>query len=323
MAPDHILVCGSVAYDYIMEFQGDFNENLVSNKDKLKFNLAVMPHSKEIRFGGTSGNISYNLAQLNAPTQILTAVGKDFETLGYRDHIEQNSSINFRGDIHSDLYTASCYIVNDVNHNQMIIFHEGAMVQCPKISLTQRNLSPEKIKIASVSPDNYQAMVNWARDLSNLGIPFILDTGQVTPVFSREILNELIPKAFLIIGNEFEVDMILEKLGKSLNELLTLNSNLVITKGEKGSILYCDGEKTNIEICPPNCVVDTTGAGDAFRAGLLYGILHDYSLLISCKVGTTLASFAVETLGPQTQNYSWNDIQNRYEATFKESLTLR
>ena len=322
METDHILVFGSVAYDYIMDFRGDLNNNLVSDKDQSKFNLAVMPHSKEIRFGGTSGNIAYNLAQLEAPTKIVTAVGKDFKALGYQSHLEQYSSIEFIGDIHQDMYTASCYIVNDENHNQLIIFHEGAMNRCPKISFTQRNLSYKKIKIASVSPDNYEAMVNWARDLSSLGIRFILDTGQVTPAFSAEILIELIPKAFLLIGNEFEIQMILEKMKLSLNELLDLNSKVIITKGDSGSILYQDGEITKFGICHPRRVEDTTGAGDAFRAGLLYGFLHDFSLVTSCKIGTTLSSFAVETLGPQTQKYSWKDVQTRYEKNFGEAISI-
>ena len=166
-------------------------------------------------------------------------------------------------------------------------------------------------------------MVNWSRDLSSLGIHFILDTGQVTPAFSKEVLNEISPKAFLIIGNEFEIQMILENMGKSLTELLDLNSRLIITKGDKGSELYLDGEKTSFGICPPNCIEDTTGAGDAFRAGLLYGILHDYSLITSCKIGTTLSSFAVETLGPQTQKYSWKDVQIRYEKNFNETISFR
>jgi len=322
METDYILVFGSVAYDYIMDFRGDLNDNLVSDKDQSKFNLAVMPHSKEIRFGGTSGNIAYNLAQLEAPTKIITAVGKDFGTLGYKIHLEQYSSIEFIGEIHQDMFTASCYIVNDKNFNQMIIFHEGAMSRCPQISFTKRNLSLKKIKIASISPDNYEAMVNWARDLSNLGIRFILDTGQVTPAFSGEILNELIPKAFLVIGNEFEIQMILDKMQLSLNEPLDLNSKLIITKGDSGSILYQDGEKTKFGICPPRKVEDTTGAGDAFRAGLLFGFLHDFSLVSSCKIGTTLSSFAVETLGPQTQKYTWKDVQTRYQKNFGESLNI-
>ena len=320
MNTKQILVCGSIAYDYIMEFQGDLNDNLTTDKEKKIFNLAVMPSSKEIRFGGTSGNISYNLAQIAAPTKVVTAVGKDFVDLGYEAHIKQHPTLEFIGDIHQELFTASCYIVNDVNHNQFIIFHEGAMSRCPQISLKEHQISPETIEIASISPDNVGAMAKWARELDSLGIRYILDTGQVTPAFTKEILEELIPKAFLVIGNEFEIHMILEKLGKSLKELLTINHNLLITKGDKGSELYSKSEKILIGICPPNQVIDTTGAGDAFRAGLLYGISQNFTLKKSCQIGAALSSFAVETLGPQTQEYTWRNVQQRYEKAFHEAI---
>lgn len=320
MNAKQILVCGSIAYDYIMEFQGDLNDNLTTDKERKIFNLAVMPSSKEIRFGGTSGNISYNLAQINSPTKVVTAVGKDFVDLGYEAHIKQHPTLEFLGDVHQELFTASCYIVNDVNHNQFIIFHEGAMSRCLQISLKERQISRETIEIASISPDNVGAMAKWARELNNLGIRFILDTGQVTPAFTKEILEELIPKAFLVIGNEFEINMILEKLGKSPEELLDMNHNLIITKGDKGSELYSEGKKELIGICEPNQVIDTTGAGDAFRAGLLYGISQDFSLKKSCQIGAALSSFAVETIGPQTQEYTWEDVQKRYEKAFHETI---
>ena len=114
--------------------------------------------------------------------------------------------------------------------------------------------------------------------------------------------------------------MILEKLGKSLEELLELNHNLIITKGDSGSELFSEGEKIMIGICPPNLIIDTTGAGDAFRAGLLYGISRNFSLKKSCQIGATLSSFTVETLGPQTQEYKWEDVQERFEKAFNEAL---
>lgn len=320
MVVKQILICGSIAYDYIMDFQEDLNNNLTTDKEQKLFNLAVMPSSKEIRFGGTSGNIAYNLAQITALTKVVTAVGKDFVDLGYEAHIKQHPTLEFMGDIHQELFTASCYIVNDVNHNQLIIFHEGAMSRCPQISLKERQISRDTIEIASISPDNVGAMTKWARELKNLGIRYVLDTGQVTPAFTKEILEELIPKAFLVIGNEFEIQMILKKIGKSLDELLSINHNLIITKGDKGSELYSEGEKLIIGICSPNQVIDTTGAGDAFRAGLLYGISQDFSLKKSCQIGATLSSFAVETIGPQTQKYTWGDVQKRYEKDFHEGI---
>ncbi|UYP46385.1 Nucleoside kinase [Candidatus Lokiarchaeum ossiferum] len=322
MSNKDILVLGSIAYDYIMDFGGDLNKNLTSDPEKKVFNLAVMPHSKKINFGGTSGNISYNIAQLDSPVQVITSVGKDFIDLGYQKHMERFPSLIFRGNIHSDLFTASCYIVNDENHNQMIIFHEGAMKKCPEINLKKKNITNSGIKIASVSPDNVMAMMGWAKELKSLEIPFIFDPGQVTPAFSKEMLEEVIPLAYMLIGNEFEVNMILEKLNMSIEDLLKINSRVIITKGNKGSDCFFDEEIIHVGICKPSKVLDTTGAGDAFRAGLLVGIANDCSILEACQMGATLSSFSVETLGPQTQNYTSSSAKARYEQNFQKKYPL-
>lgn len=322
MSNTDILILGSIAYDYIMDFGGDLNANLTTDPGKKVFNLAVMPHSKTLNYGGTSGNISYNIAQLDNPVKVITSVGKDFIDLGYEKHMKCFPSLKFIGEIHSDLFTASCYIVNDENHNQMIIFHEGAMKKCPEINLKEKIGSNSGIKLASVSPDNVMAMMGWAKELKSLEIPFIFDPGQVTPAFSKEMLEEVIPLSYMVIGNEFEVNMILEKLCMSIEELLKLNSKIIITKGEKGSVCYFDGDILNVGICIPTKVLDTTGAGDAFRAGLLVGIANGCSISESCQMGATLSSFSVETLGPQTQKYSLGSVKARYEQNFQKNYPI-
>jgi adenosine kinase len=311
MSGKNILVLGSIAYDYIMEFSGDFNDNLSSNKEQKVFNIAVMPSSKTVHYGGTSGNISYNLAQINTNVDVITAVGKDFVSLGFQKHLDQYPSLHFKGEIYDDLFTASAYIVNDANHNQIIIFHQGAMVKCPEISLNDKNISKDSVKIASVSPDNYVAMVKWANELHSLNIDFILDPGQVTPAFTGIDLKDLIPKASILIGNEFEINMIMEKLGTDLKGLIELNGNLIITKGDKGSVCYTNGEKTEISCYPIDSVKDTTGAGDGYRAGLLHGLANDWPLVKACKFGAATSSFVVETVGSQTQKYTIEDVEKR------------
>jgi adenosine kinase len=301
-----------------MQFKGNFNENLTANKAEDKFNLALMPDTKTISFGGTSGNISYNLGQIGAQTRVITAVGKDFRDLGYETHIKTNSSVEFKGEVYPELFTASCYIVNDIKHHQVIIFHQGAMEKCPSISLKERKELMESIKIASVSPDNYGAMINWARELKEMKIPFIFDPGQVTPAFTKEILEEILPNAFCVIGNEFEMKMIQEKLQCELESLLKMNSKIIITKGEKGSTIYENGKKIEIPIVKPKGILDTTGAGDGYRAGLLYGLLKEMTLVDACKIGAVISSFVIETVGPQTQKYSMKNVQERYNANFEK-----
>jgi len=322
MAQDHILVCGSIAYDNIMQFNGDMNDNLTSDKQKHVFNLSVMPFSKTVNYGGTAGNISYNLGLLNAKTMVMTAVGRDFNDSGYKSHFNQLSSLKFIGETYQDLFTAACYIVNDKNHNQMIVFHQGAMERCPQLKLTERGVSKDKIKIASISPDNYIAMMNWVKELKTLGIPFIFDPGQVTPAFNEKDLKQIIPQAEIVIGNEFEIEMIQKKMNINIDQLQKLNSKIIMTKGAKGSVIYQNGKEQNISVVKPEKVVDTTGAGDGYRAGLLYGLVNNLNLVEACQIGAVVGSYVVETEGPQTQKFSIDSIKKRYLSTFGKAFPI-
>lgn len=317
-----IVVCGSLAFDYIMQFDGDFNDNLTSDKSKKVFNLAVMPSTKTINFGGTAGNISYNLVQFGTNISVMTAIGKDFKDLGYLKHFKKHSNIEFIGNTYEDQFTASCYIVNDKNHNQIIIFHQGAMANSPSIKLKEKNVTADNTCIISISPDNYLAMINWAHEAIELNVPFILDPGQVTPAFSEGILKELIPKAKLLIGNEFEINMILKKLNTDINGLLKLNPTIIITKGAKGSTLYDNEKIIEIPVIKTEKVIDTTGAGDGYRAGLLFGLANGLSLTASCQIGAVTGSFVVETEGPQTQEFNLEKIKNRFEQSFSNMFQI-
>ncbi len=169
MVNEKILVLGSIAYDFIMTFSGSMNETISMDSDNKVFNLAVMPEDKIKSFGGTSGNIGYNLSNLGAKVGIITSVGQDFVDLGYKARIESFPNVSFEGKIHSDSHSASCYIVNDSSHNQLIIFHRGAMVRGEQISI-KGNYSKETVKIASISPDYSPAMMKWAKEFSELGV---------------------------------------------------------------------------------------------------------------------------------------------------------
>ncbi len=306
-----ILVLGSIAYDHIMHFSGDVNENLSSDPLKKMFQLAVMPHSKKIVWGGTSGNIGYNLEQLGVSAYIITAVGKDFKDLGYEGRLKVYKHVKFWGDVHDQEHTASCYIVNDVNNNQIIIFHGGAMEKSPEIKLKEKGINKDTVALALLSPDNYLAMKVWAAELEHLEIPFIFDPGQVTPAFSGEDLEKIIPKAQLVIGNEFEISMIQEKLGTDRDGLLKLNPNLIVTMGEKGAICYEQGKERQLHPCKVMKVEDPTGAGDGFRAGLAYGLVNGRDLFTSCKYGSAVGSLVVEKSGPQSQVYSLKEVEER------------
>ncbi|MHA1520506.1 MAG: carbohydrate kinase family protein [Promethearchaeota archaeon] len=318
MPTQSILLLGSIAYDYIMQFPGDFNTNLTSDPQKNVFNLAVMPESKTMNFGGTAGNISYNLGLTQTPTSVITSVGKDFTELGYSSRFQVANVIKFWGKEHSDDHTASCYIVNDNNHNQIIIFHEGAMKRCPNINLVEQGVSQETVKIASVSPDNPQAMVKWAKELIKMNIPFIFDPGQMVHYFSKPDLEEIIPKAYLLIGNEFEIMKIQELLSMDMEGLLSSNSTIIITRGENGSECYSGENHEHISVGPITSIEDTTGAGDGYRAGLLYGLYNELPLVTACRIGAIISARVIGTIGPQTQKYTLGDVRETYRQMFHE-----
>ncbi|MHA1747356.1 MAG: hypothetical protein DRO88_07870 [Promethearchaeia archaeon] len=315
-----VLVLGSIAYDYIMHFPGDFNDNVSIDKKKKVFNLAVLPDSKKLSFGGTAGNISYNLGLIEVPTKIITSVGQDFEKMGYIDHIKEMKGVEFWGKVHHEEFTASCYIVNDKNHNQVIIFHEGAMKKCPEIQLVDMGVTKDQIKVASVSPDNPVAMVSWAKELIDLEIPFIFDPGQMVHYFSKSDLLELIPNADLIIGNEFEISKLQNILETDLEGLRALNPMVIETRGDKGAVCYWGESKVQIKAMSVHEVADTTGAGDAFRAGLLYGLYHDMSLVKACKVGAIIAGHVIATVGPQNQIFTLESVKDKFYEVYGEEL---
>lgn len=318
-----ILVLGAIAYDNIMAFDGLHYENYSVEQNTKKFYLTIMPNKRWMNFGGTSGNISYNLALMGAQVLVITSVGHDYISGGYKEHHLKFKNLKLDIDIHSDEFTASAYIVNDRNNNLVNIFHPGALNQSKLIKLSQKGINKEKIKICSVSPDNPEAMINWSKELIQLEIPFIFDPGQVTSAFSKEIFQEIIPKAFLVIGNEFEIGMIQKKLDTDLTGLRKLNSRIIMTKGVEGSICYEKDTTHMIQIVKPNVVIDTTGAGDGYRSGLLYGLAYSCSLKQSCQIGSTIASFVVETPGPQTQKFTIEDVKKRYRKTFNEDFPIK
>jgi len=212
MKKHKVIVLGSIAYDYIMSFEENFVNAVSIDREKEEFQSTVTAAEKIQRYGGTAGNIAYNLGLLNiANTTVFGSVGKDFESLGYRDHVSKFEKIDFNVDIFKDLYTAACYIVNDVKTNQMIIFHGGALNKSDDIDLRKKISDPENYAYAINSTQSIKVMENFANQLFDLGIPSIFDPGQVTVLFPKNILIDIIKKSKMLIGNRYEIDQIKKK----------------------------------------------------------------------------------------------------------------
>ncbi len=322
MQKTKVLVLGSLAFDYIMGFKESFINAVSIDHDKEEYQSTVTADSRYQFFGGTAGNIAYNLGLLNlANVSIFGSVGNDFESLGYKDHINQFKNIDLLVDVHDHLFTAACYIVNDIKSNQMIIFHGGALDKCKDINLKEKISNPEDFIYAINSTQSVEAMTNFANQLSDLKIPSIFDPGQVTPLFQKESLKDIIKKSEILIGNTHEIKKIKEKSELTEETILKFVKAIIITMGSEGSeLMYKDKKdkiyKIQIPIAPPKNVKDTTGAGDGYRAGILSGLTLNMTLLDSCRLGAIVGSFVVETNGAQTQKFNIDQVRERYFKTF-------
>ncbi len=317
-----VLVLGSLAFDYIMGFKENFINAVSINHEKEEYQSTITADSRQQYFGGTAGNIAYNLGLLNlGRVSLLGAVGKDFESLGYKEHIKQFENIELGVDIHDDLFTAACYVVNDKKSNQMIIFHGGALDKSKDIDLREKIKKPEEFIFAINSTQSVETMINFAEQLFELNIPTIFDPGQVTPLFPKELLINIVKKSRILIGNTHEVRQIKKKSGLNEEELIKYVKAIIITKGSEGSkLIYKDDKnkifKIHIPIATPEKIIDTTGAGDGYRAGILTGLILDMTLLDSCRLGSIIGSFVVETSGAQTQKFDINKVRKRFFNTF-------
>jgi adenosine kinase len=322
MVKNKVIVLGSIAFDYIMSFGEKFVNAVSIDKEKEEYQSTITANSRIQQFGGTAGNISYNLGLLKVGQVFLFGtVGKDFENLGYKDHISQFKNINLGIDLQANDFTAACYIVNDIKSNQMIIFHGGALDHNKEIDLTEKIKDPENFRYAINSTQSVEAMENFANQLYKLNIPMIFDPGQVTVMFPKNTLLDIIHKAEILIGNSYEMKLIKEKTELDDEEIVKIVKAIITTKGVEGSeLLYGDEQgkvyRVHIPIAKPSKIEDATGAGDGYRAGILTGLILNMTLLDSCRLGSIIGSFVVETKGAQTQFFNINDVRKRFFETY-------
>ncbi|MFX0073237.1 MAG: PfkB family carbohydrate kinase [Candidatus Hermodarchaeota archaeon] len=316
-----VLVLGSLAFDYIMGFEENFCNAVAIDHEKGDYQSTITANSRIQHFGGTAGNIAYNLGLLKVvQVSLVGAVGPDFDQLGYREHIERFDNIELGVDVYDELFTAACYIVNDIKTNQMIIFHGGALDKCRDITLKSKINDPEEYLFAINSTQSVEAMTRFQDQLFELKIPIIFDPGQVTPLFPKELLLNAINKTEILIGNQYEIKQIEIKLESTIDDIIKDLRAIIITRGEEGSeLIYKDDKdvyKINIPICKPKEIKDTTGAGDGYRAGILSGLSLGMTLLDSCRLGSVIGSFVIETSGPQTHFYHLNKIKKRFYESY-------
>jgi adenosine kinase len=310
-----IYVSGSVAYDRIMDFPGRFSDHILPDKIHI-LNVCFMIDGLRENFGGTAGNIAFTLSLLGERPFVIATAGRDFDS--YRTWLKGNGIPDHHIEIVDEELTAGAYITTDRSDNQITAFNPGAMGR-------QTSFDPGGIDardaMAIVAPGNLDDMHSLALKYRDRGIPCIFDPGQSLPAWEPDRLREAIDGSQILISNDYELEMIREKTGMSSEELMALTGRLITTRGEEGSEVKClEGDAVKIIHVPPVSpleVCDPTGAGDAYRAGLIKGLrLPGKDLLHAARMGSVSAAYAVEVYGTQTFSFTLEEFNRRFRETF-------
>jgi len=304
------LICGSLAYDTIMSFHGKFSEVILS--DQLhKINVAFLVPSMRREYGGCAGNIAYNLKLLGGDPRIMATIGFDgepyLERLGELDISRRNIRTIKKS------FTAQAFITTDIDNNQITAFHPGAMALSHENKVAEAG---EEIKLAIVAPDGRDGMVQNAKDCAELGIPFIFDPGQGLPMFSGEELLEFIDLATYVAVNDYEAEMLMSRTGLTQREIAQRLAALIVTRGELGAEIYTGDVVLDIPCVKEDKLVDPTGCGDAFRAGLMYGIINGMDLLTCGCLGSLMGSIKIAHQGGQNHKLTKAEIADRFKQEY-------
>jgi adenosine kinase len=266
-------------------------------------------------FGGCAGNIAYNLKLLNEEPLIMATVGHDFEP--YAKWLNQHKIKNQYIRLIENQFTGQAYITTDEDDNQITAFHPGAM------SFSHENSIPtdkNSIRIGIVSPDGKDGMQLHAKQFAELKIPFIFDPGQGMPMFNGAELLTLIDQATWLTLNDYEAELMQEKTGLNLAQLAEKVKALIVTQGGEGSTIYTDGKQIKIPAAPVAKLSDPTGCGDAYRAGLLYGLLNDLDWQITGRIASLMGAIKIEHYGTQNHSFNSETFKQRYQDSFGSSF---
>ncbi|HWT71401.1 MAG TPA: carbohydrate kinase family protein [Oxalicibacterium sp.] len=303
------LICGSLAFDTIMSFEGRFSEALLA--DQLhKINVAFLVPGMRREFGGCAGNIAYNLKLLGGDPLIMATLGQDGGQ--YRERFEQLGMSQRCVKTIADAYTAQAFITTDADGNQITAFHPGAM------SFAHENKVADagKVKLAIVAPDGRDGMLQHAQQCVDAGIPFIFDPGQGLPMFSGEELKHFIELATYVAVNDYEAELLVERTGMSLGAIAERVSALVVTRGEQGAEIFAGSEHLAIPCVKVDRVADPTGCGDAFRAGMLYGLTNGMDWATTGRLSSLMGAIKITHQGPQNHVLSRAEIDDRFQRAF-------
>jgi adenosine kinase len=307
------LICGSLAYDTIMVFQDQFKNHILPDKVHI-LNVSFLVPRMRREFGGCAGNIAYNLNLLGGNPIPMATVGQDFGP--YREHFE---ACGIRLDHIKelpDLFTAQAFITTDLDDNQITAFHPGAMMR----SYENHVRDVQGVKFGIVGPDGYEAMLQNSAEFAELGIPFIFDPGQAMPLYNGAELTTMIEQATYVTVNDYESSLLQERTGLSTRDIAERVDAYIVTRGPRGSEMHTRKGELSIPPANPMRVVDPTGCGDAYRAGLIFGMLKGMDLATTGRIASLMGTLKIEHLGPQNQRFDYAQFAEQFRQQFGYAL---
>ena len=307
-----IIVTGSIAFDYLMSFPGRFTEHFLP-EHMSRLSLSFLVDTMDKRRGGCAPNIAYTLALLGEAPKLMATAGQDFEE--YRQWLEAAGVDTSLVKEVAGKFTASFFCSTDEANNQIASFYTGAMANAGELSFR----TAADCGLAIISPNDPGAMLQYAEECRTLRIPYIWDPGQQCARMSGSELLDGLTGARLVICNDYEFELLKQKTNVDEVSILDHAGALVVTRGEKGCIIYERSGQIHVGAVPPHRIVDPTGVGDAFRGGFMKGMAHGADYAVCARLGGVAATYALEHLGGQSHAYSWPEFRDRYEQHFGET----
>jgi adenosine kinase len=308
------VICGSLAYDTIMVFQDQFKNHILPDQVHI-LNVSFLVPAMRREFGGCAGNIAYNLKLLGGDPLPVAAVGQDFAP--YREHLQQCGIRLDHVRVFEDQFTPQCFITTDLDNNQITAFHPGAMSSAHENHV--RNI-PD-ISFGIVAPDGRDAMLQHVDEFAARGVPFIFDPGQAMPLFNGDEFRAMIDKATYVIVNDYESQLLQQRTGWSAADIASRVKAYIVTHGPRGSIIHEGATEHTIPPARERQVIDPTGCGDAYRAGLIFGVMKGLDWPTIGRMASLMGALKVEHPGTQNQRFTYAEFAVQFEQQFGYALS--
>lgn len=309
------LICGSLAFDTIMQFPDRFKAHILPDQIHI-LNVSFLVPQMRREFGGCAGNIAYNLRLLQSSCYPMATAGRDFAP--YAQWLTQCGVAQDYIKVVDSEHTAQAFITTDLDNNQITAFHPGAM----QYAHVNRIADARGVTLGIVAPDGRQGMIEHAAQFAAAGIPFIFDPGQGMPMFSGDELRTFIGQATWVTVNDYEFELMQQKTKLSARDVTQQVEALIVTRGGEGSMIYAGDRTIEIPCATPREIVDPTGCGDAYRAGLIHGLLHGLDWERTGRIASLMGAIKIESKGTQNHRFTREEFERRFSANFGATLDL-